>query len=355
GSLWWGRTEYPIPAFDTSVDTFVTYSASGQENATASQFPNEQYDNSGTLTTMTNNRWANLFFWIEPDEHIIMVYGREQFVTEAQAENEGVPSSSLPTRISETGILVGRFTFKEGTNTATIATNFPAGIFNSAGVTDHGNLAGLTDDDHTQYILVDGTRAFTGLQTFDAGFISSASSTVSAPLHVLTLNASTTSVVDDLTILGTCIGCGGGGGDPFAWTPVLDGNATTTRLLFQDGFISTASSTVSAQLHVSNNLSASSTITVDGRAYFGGNVGIGTVSPQELLHVGVGTDASDITATDLLVTRAGPSSLSVRDSTNDVETFLFASSVGGIMGTVTNDPLNIKTNNASAIFIDASQ
>ena len=84
-------------------------------------------------------------------------------------------------------------------------------------------------------------------------------------------------------------------------------------------------------------------------------VGIGIASPQELLHVGEGTNASDITATDLLVTRAGPSNLSVRDSTNGVETFLFASSVGGIMGTVTNDPLNIQTNNTSAIFIDASQ
>src|SRR5690606_30432186 len=29
-------------------------------------------------------------------------------------------------------------------------------------VTDHGALSGLSDDDHTQYILVDGTRAFTG-------------------------------------------------------------------------------------------------------------------------------------------------------------------------------------------------
>ena len=86
-----------------------------------------------------------------------------------------------------------------------------------------------------------------------------------------------------------------------------------------------------------------------------GNVGIGNVSPQELLHVGAGTDASDISATDLLVTRAGPSNLSVRDSTNDVETFLFSSTVGGIIGTITNDPLDIKTNNTSAIFIDASQ
>lgn len=33
-------------------------------------------------------------------------------------------------------------------------------------VDDHGNLAGLGDDDHTQYPLVDGTRGFTG--TVDA-------------------------------------------------------------------------------------------------------------------------------------------------------------------------------------------
>ena len=33
------------------------------------------------------------------------------------------------------------------------------------GVSDHGALSGLTDDDHTQYSLVDGTRAFTGAIT----------------------------------------------------------------------------------------------------------------------------------------------------------------------------------------------
>jgi len=32
----------------------------------------------------------------------------------------------------------------------------------NAGATDHGALTGLSDDDHTQYILADGTRAFTG-------------------------------------------------------------------------------------------------------------------------------------------------------------------------------------------------
>ena len=32
----------------------------------------------------------------------------------------------------------------------------------AAGATDHGTLTGLSDDDHTQYSLADGTRAFTG-------------------------------------------------------------------------------------------------------------------------------------------------------------------------------------------------
>ena len=154
GQLEWGRTSYLISSFDTSgEDTFATYSASGEENPIASQWNNTHYDNSGTLTEMTNNRWANHFVYLEPDDHIVFVFGREQFVTEAQAENEGVPSTSLPTRITETSILIGRFTFKKSSNTATVSTNFPAGQFNSAGVTDHGNLAGLTDNDHPQYIL----------------------------------------------------------------------------------------------------------------------------------------------------------------------------------------------------------
>ena len=38
-----------------------------------------------------------------------------------------------------------------------------------SGVGDHGSLTGLNDDDHTQYILVDGTRAFTGSVTIQTG------------------------------------------------------------------------------------------------------------------------------------------------------------------------------------------
>lgn len=151
GQLEWGRTSYTMSAFDTSgADTFTTYSATGQEDAVASQWPNAQYDNAGTLTTMTNNRWANLFFWLEPNDKIIMVYGRAEFVSQAGAEAEGVPSSSLPTRISDTGLLATRFTFQKSANTATIESAFDS-LFANAAVSSHNNLATLawTSAGHT--------------------------------------------------------------------------------------------------------------------------------------------------------------------------------------------------------------
>ncbi len=166
GRLEWGRTTYIITSFNTSgADTFSTYSAGGQEAAAASQWDNDNFDNGGSLLSLGNNKWANLFFFIEPDEHIVMIYGRSQFNSQAIAENEGVPSSSLPSKVSETGILAARFTFKKGDDTAVISSAFEA-LFANAGVTDHGNLAGLADDDHTQYIL-DAGDIYTGVH--DAG------------------------------------------------------------------------------------------------------------------------------------------------------------------------------------------
>ena len=182
GSLWWGRTEYSISALDTSgADTFATYSAGGSEDAVASQWPNEQYDSAGTLTTMTNNRWANLFFFLEPDDHTVMIYGRAQFLSEALADEEDVPSTSLPSRVSETSVLVARFTFQKSANTATISSAFED-IFANASASDHTTLANIawTSSGHTgtvstfagfdgagaateyteaNYLLVDGSRA----------------------------------------------------------------------------------------------------------------------------------------------------------------------------------------------------
>src|SRR3990167_8297903 len=94
----------------------------------------------------------------------------------------------------------------------------------------------------------------------------------------------------DLTVSGTCTGCGSGSGT-FSWTPTSWGNSTSTILGFP-GFISTASSTLSSTLNVTGltTLGNASTTQIGstGSAYFAtasGNVGIGTTSPYSLLSI----------------------------------------------------------------------
>ncbi len=163
GQLEWGRTSYPIPAFDTSgADTFDTYSAGGQEATGVSAWPNTQYDNAGTLTTMTNNRWAVLWWYIEPDGHVVMLYGRDQYVTEGQAEDEAEPAESIPNRLGSASVIASKFIFKKGEDaTAKIETAFGT-PFTGSGVTAHNNLATLawTSSSHTG--TIDTIAAFDG-------------------------------------------------------------------------------------------------------------------------------------------------------------------------------------------------
>jgi hypothetical protein len=48
-------------------------------------------------------------------------------------------------------------------------------VVDPGAISDHGSLTGLTDDDHSQYILVAGTRAFTGDQSHGGHAITNAS------------------------------------------------------------------------------------------------------------------------------------------------------------------------------------
>jgi len=186
GQLEWGRTSYPIPAFDTSgADTFDTYSAGGVEATGVSAWPNTQYDNAGTLTVMTNNRWAVLWWYIEPDGHIVLLYGRAQYVTEGQAEDEEQPASSIPNRLSSASVIASKFIFKKSENIAEKVETAFGTPFTGSGVTAHNNLAALawTSAGHTgtvstlagfdgagaaseytesNYLLVDGSRALAG-------------------------------------------------------------------------------------------------------------------------------------------------------------------------------------------------
>jgi hypothetical protein len=88
-----------------------------------------------------------------------------------------------------------------------------------------------------------------------------------------------------------------------------------------------------------------------------GNVGIGTTSPKENLHVGAGTDASDQPSTMIFAVQDANAGISVRDNDDNVEGSMFAT--GGStddvkVGASTNHPLSLITNNAARLTIDTS-
>ncbi len=159
GALWHGLTSFPIAALDTDpgggADTFDTYSAGGLEAAGVAAWPNTQYDNAGVLATMTNNRYANLWWYLELDGELVMVYGTAQYTTAAQAEQEAAPST-LPNRLLVHGTIAARFIFQKSAATADEVLSAFETQFSTLGVTAHSNLSGLTADDHLIYALLAG-------------------------------------------------------------------------------------------------------------------------------------------------------------------------------------------------------
>jgi hypothetical protein len=166
GKLWDRSNDWTIPAFDSSgasrFDRFYRDGAGGwTREASQSQWPNTQYDNnSGTLVTMTASRYANLWFYLSVDGSLRMLYGQNEYTTVAAAIAGSVPASLPPW--GGMSRLIGRMVFQKSASTATqIDTVWTSALTTTAGSADHGALSGLGDDDHTQYVKADGTRAFT--------------------------------------------------------------------------------------------------------------------------------------------------------------------------------------------------
>ena len=168
GFIWEKLTRTAFAAFDSDpggrADTFDTYKhVSGTFTLTTgiTQWPNTEYDDGTDLVTMTGNRYANLWFYGDSDGEIAMVYGVDQYVTTSLAELEE-PPPDLPIRIQTHSFLLGRLIFQKSATTATQTDTVFETVFLPTQAATHSNLSGLTADDHTQYILEDGTRAFSG-------------------------------------------------------------------------------------------------------------------------------------------------------------------------------------------------
>lgn len=147
GYLFDRQNRFPVSAINTasagSFDLYYRAVSGFTKESAQTQWPNTQYDDgSGTLATMTNNRYANLFWYLELDGDLTCVYGRNEFVTAASASLEGVPST-IPLRVLADGRLIARTTFKKSEATFTAIDSSFTNTFAASATTTHNNLSGL--------------------------------------------------------------------------------------------------------------------------------------------------------------------------------------------------------------------
>ncbi len=160
GTLWFKLNRFTTPAIDTSgSDTFDAFYEDGgggfTKVADETIWDNDSYDDgSGVLATLTNNRFGNLWFYMEVSGELSCVYGRVNAVKLSDAELESIPDT-LPPGLANS-ILLGRIIFLKDATIATEVQTAFENTFSLSGASDHGNLAGLLDDDHTQYALLAG-------------------------------------------------------------------------------------------------------------------------------------------------------------------------------------------------------
>jgi len=133
------------------------------EVASQSSVDTTQYDNAGTLTNMTSGYWRSDTVILTSDGRISIIYGTAEYSTQALAEAAEV--ANKPTFIEESGIYLARLIVQQGDGIDAIVDERPIGATSGGGstaITVHGDLSGLSADDHTQYLLTSGTRAMGG-------------------------------------------------------------------------------------------------------------------------------------------------------------------------------------------------
>jgi hypothetical protein len=125
------------------------------------------YDGNGSLSALTAGYYTKHTLYVigdGPYENYFLVLGQNEYSTLVQAEDALLPTP--PTFFSDSVSQIASIYIQQGTTGTTQIEDirpvigFKAGGVNASSV--HGNLLGLAADDHTQYLLVDGSRSMAG-------------------------------------------------------------------------------------------------------------------------------------------------------------------------------------------------
>lgn len=181
GHFSYGLTEW-LPTGGVGVSWTSVYrdGGSGYIYGAQSQVDNANYDNNaGSLTALTAGYYAKHAFYLVGsgvNEAYFLVYSQVQYATLVEAEQGNIPTP--PSTFKDGMALIATLVVKQGTTTIVeIRDERPRLGFHASGVSassTHGNLLGLSADDHTQYLLINGTRAMSGALNMNSQNINNA-------------------------------------------------------------------------------------------------------------------------------------------------------------------------------------
>ena len=142
GKVWSGATSFSLAQVNSNTDVlFFYYHVGGSWTFTTSsnEYNNTQYDNGTDLVTSSNNKYLInwIFRGVENYSHIYKILGNAEYTLE-EAMIAKMPTP--PTQVSSHAILVGRIIVKYGLNVAQVVQSAFDVTFNSAVVSDHGDL-----------------------------------------------------------------------------------------------------------------------------------------------------------------------------------------------------------------------
>lgn len=151
-------------AVDATFSAF--YGTNGATELTAQTDVNaSDYDSAGVLTAMTAGYYRSDTLFLTSDGRLALIFGTEEVATQEAAES--IARANPMSFIEASSVALASVVVQQGSGIASIVDRRPfgetaSGLSSGVGVSDHGALTGLADDDHVQYLRGDGSRPMSG-------------------------------------------------------------------------------------------------------------------------------------------------------------------------------------------------
>jgi hypothetical protein len=169
----------PIGGLGLTFTQYYRDGSGGWVTTATTVVTNSYYDGNGILSALTSGYYTKHTLYLVGDdiyENYFLVLGQNEYSSLIQTENALLPTP--PTFFGDAVTQVANIYVQQGFSGITQIEDirptiaFRAGGVNASSV--HGNLLGLSADDHTQYLLVNGGRSMAGNLNMDGNSIVSA-------------------------------------------------------------------------------------------------------------------------------------------------------------------------------------